>query len=84
MQVASPVLIILLNLIFYVAYPVSLAISLLCAIPKKGNLKLLTNYRGIQMQPLLAILYDRIIANRLILWASTNEEQTAFKKESQR
>ena len=80
MQVASPALLILLNLIFYVAYPVRLAISLLCAIPKKGNLKLLTNYRGIQIQPLLAILYDRIIANRLILWANTNEEQTAFKK----
>ena len=32
------------------------------------------------MQPMLANLYDRIICNRLILWAKINPEQTAFQK----
>ena len=32
------------------------------------------------MQPLLAILYDRIIANRLIMWSKVCPEQTAFQK----
>ena len=32
------------------------------------------------MQPLLANLYDRIIANRLIKWVKINPEQTAFQK----
>ena len=79
-QILSPTMTLLMNLIFYVAFPLKLAISLLCAIPKKGNLKLLTNYRGIQMQPLITNLYDRIIANRLMLWAKVNTEQTAFQK----
>ena len=78
-QILLPTMTILTNLIFYVTFPLKLAISMLCAIPKKGNLKLLTNYWGIQMQPLIAILYDRIIANRL-MWAKVNIEQTAFQK----
>ena len=32
------------------------------------------------MQPLLGLLYDRIIALRLIAWAKINSEQTAFQK----
>ena len=76
----SPLLLILFNLIFYVAYPLKFGMSLLCAIPKKGNLKLLTNYRGIHMQNLLSLLYDRIIADRLIRWAKIHPEQTAFQK----
>ena len=39
-----------------------------------------SNYRGIQVQPLLALLYDRILANRLIAWANINYEQSAFQK----
>ena len=57
-----------------------LCLSLLHAIPKKGNLRLVTNFRGIQMQPLLGLLYDRIIALRLIAWAKINSEQSAFQK----
>ena len=32
------------------------------------------NFWGIQMQTLLALLYDRIIADRLTLWAKFNPE----------
>ena len=57
-----------------------MSISLLSSIPKFGNLALPTNYRGIQMQSLLANLYDRILSNRLIQWVKINDEQTAFQK----
>ena len=70
----------LLNVIFFFCYPMKLCLSLLHAIPKKGNLRLVTNFRGIQMQPLLGLLYDRIIALRLIAWAKINSEQSAFQK----
>ena len=70
----------LMNIIFFLCYPFKLCLSLLSAIPKKGNLLLVTNFRGIQMQPLLALLYDRIIASRLISWAKVSPEQTAFQK----
>ena len=70
----------LMNIMFFFCYPAKLCLSLLYAIPKKGNLRLVTNFRGIQMQPLLGIVYDRIIAARLILWAKINPEQTAFQK----
>ena len=76
----SPLMLILFNLIFYVSYPIKFGISVLSTIPKKGNLKLLTNYRGIHMQNLMSLLYDRIIANRLIIWAKIHPEQTAFQK----
>ncbi len=76
----SPVLLILFNLIFFVTYPLKFGISLLSAISKKGNLKLLTNYRGIHMQNLLSLLYDRVIANRLTMWAKIHPEQSAFQK----
>ena len=51
--------------VVFCAYPLKLTMSLLHAIPKTGNLLLPTNYRRIQMQPMLALLYDRIIASRL-------------------
>ena len=54
--------------------------SLLSVIPKVGNLRLPSNYRGIQMQPLLSILYDKILSNRLLLWVKISPEQTAFQK----
>ena len=54
--------------------------SILSVIPKIGNLALPTNYRGIQLQPLLANLYDRILSNRLLEWVKINNEQTAFQK----
>ena len=61
-KVMPPLTFVLLNTMFFVAYPKCLAISLLTAIPKKGDLSLVTNYRGIQMLPALAVLFDRIIA----------------------
>ena len=60
-----PLIILLFNCIFYIYYPLKLACSLLFTIPKKGNLKLPCNFRGIQMLPTLAVLYDRVISRRL-------------------
>ena len=49
MQLMSPILVLLFNIMFYVEYPATPARSLLTALPKKGNLTLPTNFRGIQM-----------------------------------
>jgi hypothetical protein len=57
----SPLLLLFFNIMFFVSYPVSLARSLLSALPKKGNLSLPANFRGIQMLGALSALYDRII-----------------------
>ena len=76
----TSVILLLMNTILFNNFPSRLCISLLSAIPKTGNLRLTDNYRGIQMQPLLANLYDRIICNRLIRWAKVSVEQTAFQK----
>ena len=51
----SPLLLLPFNIMFYVSYPVSLARSLLIVLPKKGDLALAMNYRGIQMFELLAL-----------------------------
>ena len=76
----SLLLVTIFNFMFFVKYPSALACSLLSLIPKAGNLKLAKNFRGIQMMKSLACLYDRIIANRLRLWASYHIDQTAFQK----
>ena len=55
-QMMSPILLLLFNIMFYVAYPAVLAKSLLIALPKKGNLLLPKNYRGIQMLTALGAL----------------------------
>ena len=57
-----PLFLMLFNCIFYLYYPLSLACSLLFTIPKKGNLKLPSNFRGIQM---LKTLGDRTLSRRL-------------------
>ena len=75
-----PVIVLLLNTILFSSYPSKLAISILSVIPKIGNLSLPTNYRGIQIQPLIANLYDRVLSNRLLQWMKINHEQTAFQK----
>ena len=62
MSCLSMCLLKLLNIMFFFKYPVTLALSILTTIPKKGNMSLVTNYGGIQTQTLLGILYDRIIA----------------------
>ena len=74
----SPLILILMNIMFYITYPANLAISLLIAIPKKGNLSLPKNFRGIQMLQALAALYDRVITVRLEKWIKICYEQSAF------
>ena len=74
------VLLLLMNLILIGQYPLQLCISILSAIPKVGNLRSPENYRGIQMQRLLSIIYDRVLFNRLLRWASISDEQTAFQQ----
>ena len=76
----SLLLVSILNVVFFVKYPASLACSLLSLIPKTGNLKLAKSFRGIQMMKSIACLYDHIIANRPKLWSSFNVNQTAFQK----
>ena len=79
-KVASPLILIFLNALFFVAYPIKLAISLLSAIPKIGDLSICKNYRGIQMLPALAVLYDRVLALRLTAWMCVRSVQSAFQK----
>ena len=76
----APLLLIILNILFFVTYPTKLAVSLLSAIPKKGNLSLPKNFRGIQMLPVLGVLFDRVITQRLNLWIGVKDEQSAFQK----
>ena len=76
----SVLLVSIMNAIFLVKYPMTLAYSLLSLIPKKGNLMLPKNYRGVQMMKTLACLYDRIITNRLKPWLKFDIDQTAFQK----
>ena len=79
-QFMSPILLLLFNIMFFVSYPITLATSLLCALPKKGNLLLPANYRGIQMLAALSSLYDRIITLRLQIWSGVSYVQSAFQK----
>ena len=79
-KVMHPLILLLLNALFFVAYPIKLAISLLSALPKAGDLSLSMNFRGIQMLPALAVLYDRVITNRLLTWLQVHDVQTAFQK----
>ena len=76
----SPLLLLMLNIMFFISYPPKLAMSLLSAIPKKGNLSLPKNFRGIQMLPALGVLFDRIIYNRLNAWIGVHDEQSAYRK----
>ena len=45
--------------------PSSLITSLLVTIPKKGDLSLATNYRGIALMPTISKLFDRLLLHRL-------------------
>ena len=67
-EILTPLLAILMNLLFYITYPIQCAKSLLFTIPKKGNLSKQTNFRGIQMMSAIACLYDRILTTRLLPW----------------
>ena len=66
--------------VFFVYYPLKLACSLLFTIPKKGNLKLPSNFRSIQMLPTLGVLYDRILTKRLDRWLNVHDKQSGFRK----
>ena len=79
-SVLMPLLPLLMNILFYIAYPTTLAISLLSALPKKGNLRLPMNYRGIQMLKAITALYDKILENRLNLWVCVHKVQSAYQK----
>ena len=79
-QFMSPIVLLLFNIMFFVSYPVTLATSLLCALPKKGNLSLPANYRGIQILAAFSSLYDRIITLRLQIWSGVSYVQSAFQK----
>ena len=78
-KIFSPLILLILNIIFYISYPVELAVSLLNAIPKPGPPSP-RNFRGIQMLKALAVLYDRIITNRLELWVAVRAVQSGFQK----
>ena len=73
-------LLLLLNVIFFGTYPIHLALSLLSILPKKGNLLLPKNFRGIQMLRAIGSLYDRIIGRRIYKWMHVEPEQSAFQK----
>ena len=75
-----PILVILMNLMFYVKYPKDCLLSLLFAIPKKGGATKAFNYRGIQMMTAIACLFDRILAARLDKWLPISDEQSAYQK----
>ena len=79
-QLFLPALVLLMNLIFFVKYPIQLAVSLLFTIPKSGDLSIATNFRGIQMMKSLACLYDRIVNTRLLAWIRVSDVQTAYQK----
>ncbi|PIK49963.1 hypothetical protein BSL78_13170, partial [Apostichopus japonicus] len=44
--------------------PIEFARSAIVPLPKKGNLSLTTNYRGISLTPMAAKLYNKLILNR--------------------
>ena len=76
----SPMLSLMLNIMFFYKYPAYLAKSILSVIPKKGNLLDPKNYRGIQMMRALGCLFDRIIFKRIYKWMNISSEQSAFQK----
>ena len=61
----SVILLLILNFMLYIKYPLHLALSILCVIPKKGNLLLPKYFGGIQMERAITYLFDRVIAKRL-------------------
>ena len=71
----------LMNTVFLATYEiVKWAPSMLFSIPKKGNLKLVKNWRGIQVVEYINLWYDRILCNRIKLWMNIDEFQTAYQR----
>ena len=80
-NVIVPYIYVLMNIIFFATNEiVKWAPSMLFTIPKKGNLKFVTNWRGIQMCEFICAWYDRILCNRINLWMNLDEFQTAYQK----
>ena len=70
-----------MNMVFFVSSEmIKWVSSMLFAIPKKGILKLTKNWRGIQMGEYINSWYDRILCNRIKLWMSIDEFQSAYQK----
>ena len=55
--------------------------SLKIPLPKKGNLQLMTNYRGICLMSIAAKVYNRMILNRIrtIIDAKLRKNQAGFR-----
>ena len=70
----------LFNVAFIAVDAVKWAPSMLFTIPKKGNLRLPENWRGIQLSEYFNAWDDRILSNRIKLWMSVDEFQTAYRK----
>ena len=62
--------------------PSSWCCSQIIPIPKKGDLSLPTNYRGISLMPIAAKLYNKLILNRLIpaIEPILRNNQNGFRK----
>ena len=74
-----PYVLTIMNIVFFASSTIINAPSLLFAIPKKGNLKLAKNWRGIQLGEYINSWYDRILSNRIKLWMNIDEFQTAYQ-----
>ena len=61
--------------IFLSIYPNKWYWNKLIIIFKKGSRLLCGNYRGISIADTLAKLYDKVIANRLMLWMNIDKNQ---------
>ena len=80
-SILLPYMYLLMNTVFLATYEiVKWAPSMLFSIPKKGNLKLVKNWRGIQVGEYINLWYDRILCNRIKLWMNINEFQTAYQR----
>ena len=76
----SEMMLLLLNFMFFIKYLLYLALSLLFVIPKKGNLMMPENFRGVQMMRAVACLFDCVIAKRIYTWMNIETEQFALQK----
>ena len=80
-SILLPYMYLLMNTVFLVTYGiVKWAPSMLFSIPKKGNLKLVKNWKGIQVGEYINSWYDRILCNRIKLWMNIDEFQTAYQR----
>ena len=71
---------ILLNCVFFNAYPVKWTYAKLCMLFKKGDKTNCDNYRGISMINNVAKIYDYILCNRLTQWFTPDREQAQKKR----